>query len=67
MTAVAGRAGSRTRPGPTGTGLDVLRRALAAPHPTAGSDRPPAHTPGPDRPVTAPGPVTASRAAPAPA
>ncbi|MFJ8689842.1 alpha/beta fold hydrolase [Micromonospora wenchangensis] len=34
---MAGRDGSRTRPGPTGTGLDTLRRALAAPHPTAGS------------------------------
>lgn len=69
MTAVAGRDGSRTRPGPTGTGLDALRRALAAPHPTAGSDRPahppgPAHTSRPARPVTAPGPDLTPPAAP---
>ncbi len=66
MTAVAGRAGSRTRPRPTRPGRDAFRPAQAAPHPTAGSDRPPAHTPGPDHPVTAPDPDTPSRAAPDP-
>ncbi|WKU04921.1 alpha/beta fold hydrolase [Micromonospora sp. HUAS LYJ1] len=71
MTAGAGRAGPGTRPGPhpSYAGPDALRRALAAPRPTAGLDRHPAHTPGPartSRPVTTPGPDPTCRATPEP-